>query len=147
MADQRLAPDGLSNLSVPELVSRASQQVSTLVRDELALARVEMVTKAKRAGQGIGLFVVAGTVAFFGLAALITTAIAALSLAWPVWLAALTVAVSLFLLGAVAVLVGRARLKAATPLTPVESTQGLTADVATVRDALKDGRRHEPANR
>ena len=135
--------EGLGELSVAELVSRATQQVSTLMRDELALAKAELVEKGKRAGQGAGLFAAAGAVAFFGIGGLVATAIAALSLVWPVWLAALVVSVLLFVVAGLAVLIGRSRLKAATPLMPEESVQGLTADVETVRTALKDGRRHE----
>lgn len=134
---------GLGDLSVAELVSRATQQISTLVRDEFALAKTELMEKGRRAGQGVGLFAVAGAVAFFGVGGLVTTAIAALSLVWPVWLAALTVTVVLFLVAAVAVLIGRSRLKAATPLMPVESVQGVNADVEALRTALKDGRRHD----
>jgi uncharacterized membrane protein YqjE len=137
--------EGLGDLSVAELVSRATQQVSTLVRDELALAKAELMEKGRRAGQGVALFAVAGAVAFFGLGALIATAIAALSVVWPVWLAALTVTVLLFVVAGLAVLIGRSRLKAATPLMPVESVQGVTADVETVKTALKDGRRHDAA--
>ena len=49
---------GLGDLSVAELVSRATQQISTLVRDEFALAKAELMEKGKRAGQGVGLFAV-----------------------------------------------------------------------------------------
>src|SRR5258705_12597363 len=111
---------GLGGLSVAELGSRATQQISTLVRDELALAKAELVAKGKRAGQGVGLFAVAGAVAFFGLGGLVATAIAALRLVWPVWLAARTVTVVLFLVAGLAVLVGRLRVKAANPPTTLE---------------------------
>ena len=151
MTDQRLASrrEELDGLSVAELVSRATQQVSTLVRDELTLARTELMEKGRRAGQGFGLFAVAGAVAFFGLGALVTTAIAALSVVWPVWLAALVVTVVLFAVAGAAVLIGRSRLRSAAPFKPVETQQGLTADVETVRAAvhegLQDGRRRDRA--
>jgi len=138
-------PEELGDLSVAELVSRATQQVSTLVRDELALAKAELTEKGRRAGQGAALFAAAGAVGFLGLGALVTTAIAALSVVWPVWLAALTVTVLLFVVAGVAVLIGRSRLRAATPLMPVESVHGVTADVETVKTALKDGRHHDAA--
>src|SRR4051794_39633650 len=102
-------PEELGDLSVAELVSRATQQVSTLVRDELALAKAELTEKGRRAGQGAALFAAAGAVGFLGLGALVTTAIAALSVVWPVWLAALTVTVLLFVVAGVAVLIGRSR--------------------------------------
>jgi len=42
--------------STSELVSQAAVQISTLVRDELALAKIELTEKGKRAGLGGGLF-------------------------------------------------------------------------------------------
>jgi hypothetical protein len=62
-------PDGASTA---ELVKLASEQISRLVREELALARTEMTAKAKRAGSGAGLFGGAGVVALYGAAALLT---------------------------------------------------------------------------
>src|SRR5690348_18358250 len=93
--------------STGELVRRMSEQVSTLVRDELALARIELVEKGKRAGIGVGLFGGAGMFAWYGLGALIVTAILALALALPAWLAALIVAVVLFAVAGALALVGQ----------------------------------------
>ena len=42
--------------STGELVSRLSEEVSTLIRDELRLAQAEMTQKTKKAGIGAGLF-------------------------------------------------------------------------------------------
>jgi hypothetical protein len=41
--------------STSDLVSQAAAQISTLVRDELALAKAELAEKGKRAGLGGGL--------------------------------------------------------------------------------------------
>src|SRR5262249_23598321 len=57
-----------------------SSQVSRLIRDEMRLAEKEFRESAKHAGIGAGLFSVAGLLAFFGAAALIAAAVAALSL-------------------------------------------------------------------
>ena len=51
---------------VGELIQEASQQTALLVRQELALAQLEMKEKGKRAGMGAGLFGGAGAVAFYG---------------------------------------------------------------------------------
>ena len=67
--------------STAQLVSQMSEQVSTLVRDELALARVEMVEKGKRAGTGAGLLGGAGVLAMYGVGALLVTIGAALATA------------------------------------------------------------------
>jgi hypothetical protein len=84
-----------------KLVSQLSEQVSTLVRDELALARAELTEKGKRAGTGAGLLGAAGVLALYGLGALFVTAAAALALVWPVWLAVLVVAVVIFAIAGV----------------------------------------------
>ena len=135
-----------TELSTPELVRRAYAQVNTLVRDEIALARVELTGKARQAGMGAGLFGAAGLFAFFGVAALITTAILALSLVWPAWLAALTVAVALLVIAGIAVLLGRRRITAATPVYPAEAAQGLSADLEAVKSAVQD-RGHRDVSR
>jgi hypothetical protein len=86
-----------SEASVGELVSRASEQSTTLVRDEMRLAQVEMVQKGRRSGIGLGLFGGAGAVAWFGIASLVTAAILGLSVVVAPWLAAVVVGVVLLL--------------------------------------------------
>src|SRR5689334_13639313 len=83
------------------LVHDMTQQLSTLVRDEMRLAQAEMTQKGKAAGLGIGLFGAAGVVALFGVGTLIATVILALALAIPAWLAALIVTVVLFVVAGI----------------------------------------------
>lgn len=115
------------------LVHDMTQQISTLVRDEMRLAQAEMTQKGKSAGMGIGLFSGAGLLAFFGLAALITTGILALALVMPAWLAALIVTVVLFAVAGVLALQGKKKVSKATPAKPEEALEGLREDVATVK--------------
>jgi Putative Actinobacterial Holin-X, holin superfamily III len=115
------------------LVHDMTQQMSTLVRDEMRLAQAEMTQKGKRAGVGIGLFSAAGLLAFFGLAATITTVILALSLALPAWLSALIVAVVLFAFAGAVALQGKNSVQKATPAKPEQAIEGLKEDVATVK--------------
>src|SRR5690348_10718686 len=99
MADQQTTSHQTvdrAEASTAELVRLAADQVSRLVRDELQLARMEMSVKARRFGVGAGLFGTAGVVALYGLGVLIATAVLALALVLPAWLAALIVAVALF---------------------------------------------------
>lgn len=60
-----------ADLSTGQLMSQLSEQTSRLVRSELQLAQVELKDSAKHAGPGVGLFSVAGVLAWFGLGALI----------------------------------------------------------------------------
>ncbi len=115
------------------LVHDMSQQMSTLVRDEMRLAQAELTRKGKAAGLGVGLFGAAGVVALFGVGTLLTTVVLALTLALPAWLSALIVTVLLFAVAALLGLKGRSSVSSATPAKPEEALAGLQKDVATVR--------------
>jgi uncharacterized membrane protein YqjE len=117
------------------LVHDLTQQMSTLVRDEMRLAQAEMTEKGKKAGLGLGLFGGAGVVALFGVATLLATVILALALVIPAWLAALIVTVVLFAVSGVLALAGRKNVAQATPAKPEEAIDGLKRDVATVKGA------------
>jgi uncharacterized membrane protein YqjE len=121
-------------------VSRAAAQISTLVRDELALAKTELVTKGKRAGVGSGLFGGAAVLALYGLGLVITLAVVALDLAWPLWLAILVVMAVVFVIAGIAALIGKRQLVDATPPIPTEAQAGITADIQTVKSAVQEGR-------
>lgn len=117
------------------LVSRLSEDVSRLVRDELRLAQAEMTTKAKHAGIGVGLFGTAGIIAFYAGGVLIATAILALALVLDAWLAALIVGVVLLVAAGIAGLVGKKQVDQATPPVPTDAVASVQRDV----DAVKKG--------
>lgn len=125
---------------VGQLVSQLSEQMSTLVRDELALARIEMVEKGKRAGAGAGLLGGAGVIALYGVSALLVTIGALLALVMPVWAAALIVTVVLFIAAGVAALIGKNQVKQAVPPEPEEAMASGKRDVETVKTAIREGR-------
>jgi len=126
--------------STAGLVSQAAGQVSTLVRDELALAKLELAEKGKRAGLGGGLFAGAAVLGLYGLGLLLTLAVVALDLLWPLWLAVLVVMVVVFAAAGVAALVGKQKLKAAVPPVPSDTIASVEADVQTIKTAVHDGR-------
>ncbi|MCU7722877.1 phage holin family protein [Actinoplanes sp. KI2] len=123
-----------------DLVSQAASQISTLVRDELALAKRELAEKGKRAGLGGGLLGGAAVLGLYGLGLLLVLAVVLLDLAWPLWLAVLVVMVVVFAAAAVAALLGRRRLEEATPPVPTDAIAGVEADLATVKTAARRGR-------
>ena len=125
------APTGDEPLGA--LVHQLSEQVPELIRSELRLAQAELAEKGKKAGIGIGMFSVAGLLGFFGLALLLTTAVLALDLVLPAWLAALIVALLVLAGAAVAGLIGKNKVAAATPAAPERAIEGLKEDVATVK--------------
>jgi hypothetical protein len=127
--------------STAELVKLAGEQISQLVREELALARAEMTAKAKRAGTGAGLFGAAGVLGLYGLAALLATLVIVLDLVLPLWLAALIVTVVLLVAAGVIALVGRGQVRQATPPVPEQAVGSVKADVHAVTEAAREGRR------
>ena len=138
--DTSFRADHKGDASTSDLVSQAAAQISTLVRDELALAKAELAEKGKRAGVGGGLLGGAAVLALYGLGALITLAVVLLDLVWPLWLAVLVVMVVLFAAAGVAALIGKKQVQAAVPPMPGEAIEGVETDVETVKSAARKGR-------
>jgi len=126
--------------STSELVSQAAVQISTLVRDELALAKIELTEKGKRAGLGGGLFGGAAVLGLYGLGLLLTLAVVLLDLVVALWLAVLIVMVVVFAAAGIAALLGRKKLQAAVPPVPTDAVAGAKTDVQTVKNAVREGR-------
>ena len=135
MTAQHGAPE---SQTLGALVHQLSQQIPELVRSEIRLAQAEVAEKGKRAGVGIGMFSVAGLLAFFALAALVTTAILGLANVVDAWLAALIVALVLLAVAAGAGLMGKNKVGEATPAAPERAIHGIKEDIATVK-----GERHD----
>ncbi|MFD3498142.1 phage holin family protein [Streptomyces sp. NPDC058676] len=125
---------GAEQEPVSDLVQLASRQLSQLVRDEMRLAQAEMTEKGKRFGKGGGLFGGAGLMGVLTLQALAATAIAALSLAMDVWVAALIVTGVLAAVTAVMAALGKQQIGKASPLAPERTVGSVKADVAEIRE-------------
>jgi hypothetical protein len=119
--------------STAELVRDATEQMSRLVRDELALARAEMTAKGKRAGAGAGLLGGGGVVALYGIGVLLAAAVLGLDVVMPAWLAALIVAVVVLAVAGVLGLLGRGQVARATPAVPEETMRSVKADIDEVK--------------
>ncbi|MBY8882606.1 phage holin family protein [Actinacidiphila acidipaludis] len=122
---------------VSELVQRASQQLTELVRGEMRLAQAEMKEKGKRYGKGGGLFGGAGVVGFLMAQALVATAIAALAVPLPVWAAALIVTAVLGVIAALMVMSGKKHIKEGAPPTPERAVESVKADVAEIKESAQ----------
>jgi nitrate/nitrite transporter NarK len=117
-----------------------SAQTSTLVRQELELAKLELTEKGKQAGIGAGMFGGAGVVGLYAAGALTACLILALATAMTGWLAALIVAV---VYGAVAgglALMGKAKVKQAVPPVPEQATESVKEDVQWTKTRAQQGR-------
>lgn len=124
-----------------KLFKQLSTELSTLVRQELQLAQVEMTEKGKRAGLGAGMFGGAGLAGFLALLALTTCVIAALSEAMHVWLAALIVTVVYAAIAGVLALVGKRKVSEATPAVPEQTVETVKEDVQWAKTQLPSGNR------
>jgi len=127
--------------STAELVQRAGEQLSRLVRDELALARAELTAKGRHAGFGVGLVGGGGVLALYGAATLIAAMVLLVAEALPAWVAALVVAIVLLAVAGGLALAGRRQVRHAAPPVPSAAVDSLRADVQVVSAAVKRGRR------
>ncbi|MDT4989260.1 MAG: hypothetical protein QOI74_3354 [Micromonosporaceae bacterium] len=128
----------LADRSTAELVKLAAEQASRLLRDELRLAQGELTRKGKHVGIGIGLFSGAGLLVVYAVAGLLATAVLALALVLPAWLACLIVTGALLLTAGLMMVIGRVQLKRASPPVPRQAVDSVKEDIDTVTEAVKD---------
>jgi hypothetical protein len=133
--------DELRDRPIGELLKELSTQTSTLVRQELELAKAEMAEKGKQAGLGAGMFGGAGLFGLLALAALTTCLIAALATGMDVWLAALIVAAVYAGIAAVLALLGRQKTREATPPAPEQAIESTKEDVRWAKSRARSARR------
>lgn len=104
-------PGGTEEPSIGTLVQSAMADVSTLIRNEVELAKAEIGRSAKKAGIGVGSFGAAGAMlAFAGLFFFVTVA-EAIALVLPQWAAFGIVTLFLGLVAGIAALVGVRMMK------------------------------------
>jgi uncharacterized membrane protein YqjE len=104
--------------SLGQIVGDITSDMSTLIRQEMDLAKAEMKQEVSKLGKGVGMFGGAGVAGFFALF-FVSLALTYLLDNWmPVELAALIVAVVWGIAAAVLALRGRKEMKAANPALP-----------------------------
>jgi uncharacterized membrane protein YqjE len=103
---------------IGELVKDLSSQTSTLVRQEIELARAEIQQKGKLAGKGAGMLGGAAIAALLALGALTAALVALLDKAMATWVAALIVMALWAIVALVLAKAGQKSLKSATPPAP-----------------------------
>jgi uncharacterized membrane protein YqjE len=127
--------------SIADLVKRLSDQTTTLVRQEIDLAKAELALKGKQAGVGAGLFGGAGMFGLYALGALTACVILALASAMTGWLAALIVAAIYGAIAGVLALTGKNKVKQGAPPVPEQTVESVKEDVEWTKQRVKDGRR------
>jgi hypothetical protein len=126
----------------PALLRELGDEIGTLVRQEIALAKVELSEKLKPAEAAAGMF--SGTVvlalgAFGALTTFLIAGIAALGL--PVWAAALIVTVVYGIVAFVLAQTGKKKMKEAAPLVPEQTAQTVKEDIEWAKTRAKSGAR------
>jgi uncharacterized membrane protein YqjE len=114
--------------SIGDLVAQLTQQASTLIRQEIALAQAEMQQNAANIQRDIALVIAGAAVIFAGFTALLTTGIIALAQILPWWQAGLIGGGGSALVGLIVLIIGQVALRRAR-LIPRRSLSALVAPV------------------
>ena len=115
--------------SIGELVKDLAGETSTLVRQEIDLAKAEMTERGKHLGKGAGILGAAALVGLLAAGALTACLIAALDLAMATWLAALVVTVVFGAIAGALMSTGRKQVREATPPVPEQTIDSVKEDV------------------
>ena len=126
----------MDNRPLGELFGDLAADMSNLVRQEVALAKLEITQKGKYLGRNVGYLVVGGAVAYAGMLAVIAAIIMLLDRVMPAWGAALLVGV--LVAGIAWLMIGKAIAALQnTDLTPRETVETLKEDAAWVKQQIK----------
>lgn len=127
--------------STGDLVKQLADQTSTLVRQEIELAKAELSVKGKVAGEGAGMFGGAAIVALLALGTLTALVLSLLDKAMDFTLAALIVTFVYAVIATVLALAGRKRVKRVMPPAPEQTIETVKEDVQWAKSQAKSVRR------
>jgi hypothetical protein len=122
--------------SLGELFSELAQETSTLVRQEVNLAKTEMSQKASTAGKHLGVLAAGGALAYAGLLAILAGVIALLNDVMPLWVAALLVGIVVAIVGYLLIRKGLDALKRE-DFAPRETIETLKEDQQWAKEQTK----------
>ncbi len=128
--------DRREDRSLGELFAELTKETTTLVRQEVQLAKTEMSQKATEAGKDIGFLGAGGALAYAGLLAVIAGIILALGEFIPLWASALLVGLVVAAIGYFLVRKGLNALKQVKPV-PEQTIQTLKEDKEWAKDQTK----------
>ena len=114
---------------VGELLKQLANETTTLVKQELELAKAEMREKAGKAGPGVGMWGAAGVTGLLALGSLTAFLILALDGAMPNWLAALIVGLVYAAIAGFLYLRGKQKVEEAGSPVPEQTIETLKEDV------------------
>jgi len=127
--DHTRRQDELHEQPIAELLKQLASETTTLVRQELDLAKAEMKEKGRKAGPGFGLIGAAGAVALLAAGALTAFLVLALDGAMPNWLAALIVTAVYGVIAGVLYMQGKEKVDDAGSPVPRQTIETVKEDV------------------
>jgi hypothetical protein len=119
-----------------DLFSELARETSRLFRQEIALAKAELVGKMGQLGTGAVEMMVGGFLVYAGLLALVAAAILGLATVLQPWLAALVVGLVVIAIGAAAIFKGRRDIEPAN-LRPDRTLRTLREDAEWAREQMR----------
>jgi uncharacterized membrane protein YqjE len=122
--------------SIGELFAELANETGTLIRQELALAKVEIGEKANRVGRNVGKLVLGGAVAYAALLALLAAIVILLANVMPWWVAALVVAILVGIVAGVLISKAVTALKE-TNVAPRQTVETLKEDAQWAKQQVK----------
>ena len=141
MSAQPHGGEDLREKPIGELLKDLSQQTTTLVRQELELAKAEVTEKGRSVGAGAGLFGAAGVAGLATLGAFTAFLILLLDIVLPAWAAAGIVTLLYAIPAAVLALRGRDKVKEATPLAPEQTVETVKEDIEWAKNPTRSASR------
>jgi hypothetical protein len=131
---------GANGRPLAGLFSDLWRETTTLVHDEVELAKADISEKVAQAGRGVGAVAAGGAVLFAGFIVLLFAAVGALQMVLPPeqapWLAPLIVGAVVTIAGAVALSSGKKKLKAE-QLKPTRTIESLRTDARVAKEHLQ----------
>ena len=141
-----MSTDPRQERTLGQLVASASQDISTLVRGEIALAKAEVSSQVKKAGMGGGLLAAAAVVVFYAVYFIFITIAQVIAIWLPLWAGYLIVTVFMLLVAGVLAMLGIKKMKTVQPK-PTKAIAQAETTVAALKSATQHPGSMAPAPR
>jgi len=132
MAEQKLVKE---EPSLGDLFSELAGETGTLIRQEVALAQIELTTKVTKVGKNVGFLVVGGAVGYAALLVLLASAVIILANFIPLWVSALLVGAIVGIISFFLISSAVAELKK-TDLAPRETVESIKEDAQWLKNQV-----------
>ena len=133
---RQLLREDLRDQSFGDLFKQLSEQTTTLVRQEVELARTELKEKGRSAGVGAGLIGAGGLLGLGAFGALTAMLIVLLAMWMDAWLACLIVTAVYGVGGAILAMAGKRKVQQASPPVPEQTIETIKEDVQWARTRI-----------